>query len=129
MTERVQGSQPGWKQHVPGGNGALCCAPQYLSQQMFQAFAFPFGTGNNPIDIDLDASVCGQDEPLTAVIRPSFINLAATPPLVTSVVYDGLANSLRVVIDASNSEVGLFVLEITNACGCCFLLPLEGTQE
>jgi len=109
-----------------GGGGATCCAPQYLSQEMHQAFAFIYlsvagGT------MDLDASVCGQDEPITAVIRASALFPPGTPPTVTGVTYFPGTNVLRVAWD-NTGEDGNFVLEITNACGCCYVHPLEAVS-
>jgi hypothetical protein len=102
-----------------------CCAPQYLSQQMHQAFAHVYTTAAGGL-IDLDASVCGQDEPITAVIRASALFPPATPPAVTGVAYiPPPTNILRVAWDNTGTD-GNFVLEITNACGCCYVHPLEG---
>ena len=125
MTERVQGTQSAWKNHVPGGNGALCCPPRELSQQMFEAFAFIYTTGGTPT-LDLDASTCGQDEPLSGEIRPSIFNPPGpfVPPVVSLITVG--PNLVRVLIDATGATDGDYVLELTNACGCCALLPLRG---
>ncbi len=108
--------------------GAGCCAPQYLSQQMFDAFALGYDTTGGVFAADLDASICGQDEPITAVVRPSFFGgPPGTPPVVIIVGYDPVNNILRVTMDPALATDGRYVLEITNACGCCALIPLEGT--
>lgn len=132
MTERVQGSQSGWKEHVPGG-GADCCAPQYLSQNMFNAFAETYDTNGGGFSVDLDASVCGQPPGnpgiLTAVVRPSFFGgPPGTPPVVVSAEVDPVNNIARISLDATLATDGRYVLELTNDCGCCFLIPLEGTS-
>ena len=125
MPEEVVRTPVGYKT-IQTGDGASCCAPQYLSQEMWAAFARTYTTGTG-FSVDLDASVCGQDEPITAVARASFFDPAAgTPPIVTIVGYDPVNNILRVTLDSSNADDGRYVLEITNACGCCALIPIEG---
>lgn len=103
--------------------GSSCCAPQYLSQGEFQdAFSFLPNTGN--IDIDFDASVCGQDGPLTAVVRVSSFGAPGTPPSVVSVTHDGVANTMTVTLDSNGATDGNYVVEVSNACGCCYLFPV-----
>ncbi|HUT76096.1 MAG TPA: hypothetical protein VM285_00325, partial [Polyangia bacterium] len=74
--------------------------------------------------------VCGQPPGnpgiLTAAVRPSFVNPAAAPPAVVSAEVDPALNTARVTLDAGPATDGRFVLELTNDCGCCFLLPIEG---
>ena len=60
MPEEVVRTPEGFKTIETGGAG--CCAPQYLSQEMFAAFARVYQTGTI-FAVDLDASICGQDEP------------------------------------------------------------------
>ena len=109
-----------------GGGGAACCAPQYLHANQWNAYAFIYISGAGGT-LDLDASLCGQDTPHTAVIRDSAFGPASTPPLVTGVGYDPILNLLRVTWDNSGED-GQFVLEVTNGCGCCWLFPLEGVS-
>ena len=105
---------------------AACCPPAYLHQNQWDAYAviYPSVAGGS---LDLDASMCGQDEPFTATIRASFFSPPGTPPLVTLAAYDALNNIFRVGWDNSGED-GRFIVEITNGCGCCFLFPIEGVS-
>jgi hypothetical protein len=90
-----------------------------------------YNTDGGIFSVDLDASVCGQPPGnpgiLTAAVRPSFFaNPAAIPPAVVSAEVDPVNNIARVTLDADPATDGRFILELTNDCGCCFLLPLEG---
>ena len=115
-----------------GGGGTSCCAPSYLSQNQFNAYAEIYITGTG-FAVDLDASACGQPpgDPgvLTAVIRPSFFaGPPGTPPVVVSAEVDNVNNIARITIDSTAATDGRYVLEVTNDCGCCFLIPLEGVS-
>ena len=111
--------------------GDSCCAPQYLwSNYWDSGLAWSYDTNGGIFSIDLDASVCGQPPGnpgiLTAAVRPSFVNPAAVPPAVVSAEVDPALNTARVTLDAGPASDGRFVLELTNDCGCCFLIPIEG---
>jgi len=109
--------------------GAEGCAPQYLSQQMWDSFAWTYDTNGGLFSVSLDASACGQEEPLTATVRPSFFGgPPGTPPAVVTVAYDVANNALRVDLDPALATDGRYVLEIANASGCCALIPLEGVS-
>ncbi len=111
---------------------AACCPPSYLSQAQFNAYAEIYITGQI-FAVDLDASVCGQPPgspgTLIATIRPSFFaGPPGTPPVVVSAETDPVNNIARISIDASGATDGRYVLELTNDCGCCYLIPLEGVS-
>ncbi len=113
--------------------GSSCCAPQYLSQNQFSNYAEVFISGAPGFSVDLDASVCGQPPGnpgiLTAVVRPSFFGgPAGTPPVVVSAEVDPVDNIARISLDTSAATDGRYVLELTNDCGCCALIPLEGVS-
>jgi len=101
---------------------------------MFNAFADIYDTNGGVFSVDLDASVCGQPPGnpgiLTAVVRPSFFGgPAGTPPVVVSAEVDPVNNIARITLDPALATDGRYVLELTNDCGCCFLIPLEGTSQ
>jgi len=108
------------------GNGSSCCAPQYLHQNQWDAYGFQYLSGV-PSALDLDASVCGQDGPITATIRNSAFAPGGTPPTVLSAGVDPNLNIARVTWDNDGTD-GRFIVEITNACGCCYLFPIEGVS-
>jgi hypothetical protein len=105
-----------------------CCPPAYLSQRMFDAYAEIFISGAGVFAVDLDASLCGQGR-LLSVVRPSaFAGPAGTPPAVVTTMYDSVLNIVRVTLDGTAATDGRYVLEISNACRCCVLIPLEGVS-
>lgn len=105
-----------------------CCPPAYLSQRMFDAYAEIYISGASAVSVDLDASLCGQGR-LLSVVRPSaFAGAPGTPPVVVTTVYDPVLNIVRVTLDATLATDGRYVLEISNACQCCVLIPLEGVS-
>ena len=114
-----------WRRVCGGaGGGGSCCPPSYLHQNMWDAYGYSY-LSTAPSALDLDASLCGQDLPITAAIRASAFSPAGTPPTVLSAGVDPVLNTARVTWD-DGGEDGRFVLEITNACGCCWLFPIEG---
>jgi len=106
-----------------GGGGGTCCNPVALSGTMVQQFAFTI-TAGDASTLDLDAGTCGMDEPITAVIRDSIHfgpqGVAPIPGLVTVG-----PNIIRVAIDGTLATDGFYILELTNACGCCWIHPIE----
>ncbi len=118
---------------ICGGGGGSCCPPSYLSQAQFNAYAEIYITGQ-VFAVDLDASLCGQPPGnpgiLGAVIRPSFFGGApGTPPVVViAETSPGPPPIARIQIDATGATDGRYVLELTNDCGCCYLIPLEGVS-
>lgn len=109
-----------------GGAGAACCPPSYLHANMWFAYGYSYLSAV-PDALDLDASTCGQDGPFTATIRPSAFSPPGTPPTVLSAGYDPILQIFRVTWDGDGTD-GQFVLEIKNACGCCWLFPIEGVS-
>lgn len=101
---------------------APCCAPQFLSADMFNAFAYTMAAFSAST-LDLDASTCGQHPTLVAVIRPFLDNPGGTPPVVVLPLQVG-TNIVRVAIDAALATDGRYVLELTNGCGCCYVHPI-----
>ena len=106
-----------------GGGGDPCCPPSYLHQNQWDAYGYSY-LSTQPDALDLDASVCGQG-PITAEVRPSVFAPGGIPPTVLSADVDPVLNVARVTWDNDGTD-GRFVLEITNACGCCWLFPIEG---
>jgi len=115
-----------WRRVCSEAGGGSCCPPSYLHANMWSAYGYVY-LSLVPDALDLDASLCGQDGPITAVIRSSAFFPAATPPTVLTAAVDPVLNTARVTWDASGED-GHFVLEITNACGCCWLFPIEGVS-
>ena len=104
---------------------ATCCAPQYIGFWFWQGEVGAFNLNPGVGALDFAASLCGQDEPITAVFRGATSDRGADVPLVTNVAYAAAPfSALRVDYDASGVSDGDFVLEITNECGCCSLIAL-----
>jgi len=107
-----------------GGGGSACCNPVALSGTMVQQFAFTI-TAGDVATLDLDAGTCGADEPVTAVIRDSIhFGPQGVAPIPTSPIVVG-PNIFRVAIDGTLATDGFYILELTNACGCCWIHPIE----
>ena len=119
MTERVQGSQAGWKEHVPGGNGAVCCAPQVKLAEDEPDFSVE--QGQAAVSVDFLAGDCGLDEPLvvTALADPFFPGSVAPIVGLVTVGPVGGVQVIRVLLNTEVPANGRFVLQIANACGCC----------
>ncbi len=108
---------------APGGTGG-CCAPQLkVAADPSPDFSIAQVAG---VTIDFIAADCGLDEPLvvTALADPFFGGSVA--PVVSSVTVGPLGGVqvVRVLLDSSVAT-GRFVLQITNACGCCTILTGE----
>jgi len=122
MTERVRGAQSGWKNHVPGGNGALCCAPQLkVAQDPDADFSVAIGATEA---VDFLAGDCGLDEPLvvTAIADPFFPGSVAPIVGLVTVGPVGGVQVVRVILNTQLPATDRFVLQITNACGCCTIM-------
>ena len=113
-----------FEQDCGGGGGGGCCPPSYVGLWTWQGELFPNlipGVGS----LDFAASLCGQDEPITAVFRGAYDAGLVPAPVVSMVGYAvGPPSLLRVTYDTSGAPDGDYVLEITNACGCCTLIPV-----
>jgi len=122
VTERVQGTQGAWKDHVPGGNGALCCAPQVKARDDFTPPQITLPAEANSVVEIFAAGQCGVDEPLTATTAASPFTPPNVAPSINSIVLTpGTPNLISVNFDTTGA-LGDFLLEITNACGCCTLV-------
>lgn len=113
------------EQECGGGGGDSCCSPTYIGLWEWQGELGPRNLNPGIGTLDYAASLCGQGEPLSIVIRGAYLDLGADVPLVLAYVYSaGPPSILRVNYDATGVSDNDFVIEITNDCGCCTILPL-----
>jgi len=124
-----------WRRVCSEAGGASCCSPTWIPEDIW-LFGNPvmFIDPGNPLGAWLLAgSLCGQDEPLTVTVRPAFAPLQI-PPLITGFVYTPAASplgpTLRIGYDSTAPATdGDYVVEITNACGCCTIVPARQVSE
>jgi len=152
MTQRVQGHQSAWKNHVPG-DGEFCCAP-VLGQWITVGFppSPPFISpdpaaaphdGGKPISaVNIPnlpvPPLAHLSVPIQKMEDPNITGAAITvidsglplPPvgaLISSVVFvpGGDWDRLNIELDLTGAAPGeLGALLFTNECGCCSALAL-----
>lgn len=105
-----------------GAGGETCCSPTYIPQSVFFGEGPPNLGTTTEGELLLAASICGQDEPITAAFRPAFDELL-TPPIVNSVTFTAAPIPLLFIeYDSSAASDGEYSLHILNACGCCTIV-------
>jgi hypothetical protein len=117
MTQRVQGHQSAWKNHVPG-DGEPCCPPVVVWNPDFiipQGGVLGVAIEGVKLDNVVSVEVREAGPSYSGGVLPLFVSFG---PFVPGVPPFGL-DELPVIIDTTDATDGHFALLFTNECGCC----------